>query len=55
LALSHIRIQKGLKTFSSNWDEWNSILTDTEAPLTEIMRIMPDVEVAFKNLYDLSS
>ena len=50
LAIMQTRLSRGYDTLASNWEDWNGVMTDTEASIDEINEIMPDLNDALADI-----
>jgi hypothetical protein len=48
-----MKASRGLTTLYSNWDSWNEIMSDSEASITDIVKIMPSLNKAMADILDL--
>jgi hypothetical protein len=55
VALANKKMAKGAKTLSDNWEDWNSIMTDSEASASDIATILPDVNDALQDVLNLDT
>jgi hypothetical protein len=39
-------MEKGVKTLSSNWDDWNAIMSDSTSTAEDISTIAPEMNKA---------
>lgn len=54
IAVANMRLNKGVKTLCSNWEDFNSVMTDSEASAEDLAAIMPDVNDAVQDMLNLS-
>lgn len=55
VALANKRMEKGVKSLSSNWESWNDIMTDSDSSIEDISTILPDVNTAIQDILDLDT
>jgi hypothetical protein len=53
VAMANSKMHRGTETLASNWDEWNAIMTDSSASLTEIASITPELNDALQDVLNL--
>lgn len=54
IAVANMRLNKGVKTLCSNWEDFNSIMIDSEASAEDLAEIMPEVNDAVQDMLNLS-
>ena len=54
IAIANMRLNKGVKTLCSNWDDFNDVMTDSEASAEDLAAIMPEVNEAVQDMLNLS-
>lgn len=54
ISLANFRLSEGAKQAIDDVEEWNSILTDSNATLDQIAAIMPEIQLAMSNFFNLS-
>ena len=55
VATANKKMEKGVKSLSSNWDNWNDIMSDSEASASDIATILPDVNDALQDVLNLDT
>ncbi len=55
VATANKKMEKGVKSLSSNWDDWNDIMSDSEASASDIATILPDVNDALQDVLNLDT
>lgn len=55
VATANKKMEKGVKSLSSNWDSWNDIMSDSEASASDIATILPDVNDALQDVLNLDT
>ena len=54
IAIANKRLEKGAKTLSSNWEDWNDIMSDSNATIEDVSTILPEVNEAIQDVLNLS-
>lgn len=54
IAVANMRLNKGVKTLCSNWEDFNDVMTDSEASAEDLAEIMPEVNEAVQDMLNLS-
>ena len=55
IALANKKLEKGAKSLSSNWDNWNDVMTDTNSSMEDISTILPDINIALQDVLNLDT
>lgn len=54
IAVANKRLEKGAKALSSNWEDWNDIMSDSNATIEDVSSILPEVNEAVQDVLNLS-
>ena len=55
IALANKKLEKGAKSLSSNWDDWNEVMTDSSSSMEDVSAILPDINVALQDVLNLDT
>lgn len=55
IAKTNMRMEKGVKTLASKWDDYNEVMTDSNASAEDLKEIMPDVNGAIQDILNLDA
>ena len=50
VAFANKRMEKGVKTLNGKWDDFNSIMTDSNASLEDLSTVAPEIEEGLKDI-----
>lgn len=55
VATANKKMEKGVKSLSSNWDKWNDIMGNSESSAEDIATVLPEVNDAIQDVLNLDT
>ena len=55
VAIANKRMAKGTGELASNWDEFNKVMSDSEASLEDVSAVMPEINSALQDVLNLDT
>jgi hypothetical protein len=55
VATANKKMEKGVKTLSSNWDNWNEIMGDSTSSAEDIATVLPGINDALQDVLNLDT
>ena len=52
LALTTARLERGYQTLADNWEDWNDVLSDSEASIEDVAKVMTELKGALSDILD---
>ena len=51
---AHLRAQRGLDTLSTNWNDWNEVMSNSDATIFDLAKVLPEIEEALADILDIN-
>lgn len=55
VAIANKRMERGVKDIASNWEDFNEIMSDSDASLEDVSSIMPEINNALQDILNLDT
>lgn len=55
VAVANKRMEKGVKDLADKWDDYNKIMSDSEASIEDVSSVLPEVNSAVQNILNLDT
>ena len=55
IVIANKRMEKGVKEIASNWEDFNEIMSDSDASLEDVSAIMPEINNALQDILNLNT
>ena len=54
VAIANKRMEKGVKTLAGDWEDFNDIMTDSEASIEDVSSVLPDINEGLQDILNIS-
>lgn len=55
IVIANKRMEKGVKEISSNWEEFNNIMSNSDASMEDVSSVLPDINNALQDILNLNA